>query len=487
MEAGINYIRNRIPASLVKLWKTRDELSFAQIRVSHFPYMLPLCIILTLLDQRNTYFTPSGTFLGSDTSTIVYAAYTLGTLFVLFFCMKKLIGGLRILSSIAVAGFALWLLLPEGDTKTVAMLVFQFAIGGCAVYATYAHVFVLNNAERLFSIFIVTLNYGIFVFLEQNGINNLFLSAIVPGVLVLIFAVCTFLFKLNTFPDNSPEVAITPPRSIYIVLVCPFAFFTLNVFGEAIINTGTGAADMRGVGAVIAAFLAVIVQFGLRRSVWHMLNLFLIFTMTGIMLAALPLSFEMRSIGNLLFGIGDGFGYIMTFYIVGFIKKYRNDKFFWRITLATMGELLFAIVATDIVSRFFPGAMPAVAIGFSFLFLFVFQFISPVLQRNVFASDWIDEFLKPDMSLVMKKVKQTDEFEGLKLSPREKEVATFLLQGMTFRQISGVLGISESTVNGYSGTLYKKLGINSRAELFIRFGVTNGNGDKSKQPPTLKK
>lgn len=483
MEATINYIRNLIPTSLGRLWRTRDELSFAQIRASRLSYMLPLCIILTLLDQRNTYFTPNGTFLGSDTSTIVYAAYTLGTLFVLLFFMKKLLGGLKILSVIAVAGFALWLLLPEGDAKTVAMLVFQFGIGGCAIYSTYAHVFVLNNAERLFSIFLVTLNYGLFVFLQQNGINNLFLSAIMPGVLVLVFVVCAFSFRASVFPDNSPEASITPPKSIYTVLACPFAFFTLNVFGEAIVNNGAGSADMRGVGAIIAVFLAGIIQFGLRRSVWHMLNLFLIFTMTGIILAALPLSSQARSIGNLLFGIGDGFGYIMTFYIIGVVKKYRNDTFFWRITLATMCELFFAIIATDIVSRFFPSAMSAVAAGFALLFLFIFQFLSPVLQRNVFASDWIDDFLKPDMSQMMKKLEQEDAFEGLKLSPREKEVATLLLQGMTFRQISVVLGISESTVNGYSGTLFKKLGINSRAELFIRFGITNGNGNKPKKPP----
>ena len=64
-----------------------------------------------------------------------------------------------------------------------------------------------------------------------------------------------------------------------------------------------------------------------------------------------------------------------------------------------------------------------------------------------------------------------DEYEALKLSPREKEVAVLLIQGMTMRQAALELDISEKTVNGYCKTLYKKLGINSRTELFVRFGL----------------
>jgi len=68
-----------------------------------------------------------------------------------------------------------------------------------------------------------------------------------------------------------------------------------------------------------------------------------------------------------------------------------------------------------------------------------------------------------------------DRFEHLGLSPREKEVCARLLIGRTLRQISGDLSIAESTVHGYCGSLYKKLGINSRTELFVRFGVTGSD------------
>ncbi len=55
------------------------------------------------------------------------------------------------------------------------------------------------------------------------------------------------------------------------------------------------------------------------------------------------------------------------------------------------------------------------------------------------------------------------------LTHRQKQVAALLLAAKTRRQIAGELKLSESTVKMHVGELYKKLGINSRAELFLRF------------------
>jgi DNA-binding CsgD family transcriptional regulator len=93
------------------------------------------------------------------------------------------------------------------------------------------------------------------------------------------------------------------------------------------------------------------------------------------------------------------------------------------------------------------------------------------------------------MAIIEKKIESRgepprSEFDGFGLSPREKDVAVRLLRGYTYRQISAELGIAESTVNGYSGSLYKKLGINSRSELFIRFGVAGEDKSARIQPPS---
>jgi DNA-binding CsgD family transcriptional regulator len=51
------------------------------------------------------------------------------------------------------------------------------------------------------------------------------------------------------------------------------------------------------------------------------------------------------------------------------------------------------------------------------------------------------------------------------LSERERQVASLLLQGKTYRTIAGELSISENTVKYYVKNIYSKFGIQSRAEL----------------------
>jgi DNA-binding CsgD family transcriptional regulator len=54
------------------------------------------------------------------------------------------------------------------------------------------------------------------------------------------------------------------------------------------------------------------------------------------------------------------------------------------------------------------------------------------------------------------------------LSPRERETFTLLLTNASEKQIAARLGLSRYTVHGYIKTIYKKLGVTSRAELMAR-------------------
>ena len=55
------------------------------------------------------------------------------------------------------------------------------------------------------------------------------------------------------------------------------------------------------------------------------------------------------------------------------------------------------------------------------------------------------------------------------LTPREKETYLLLLKGYTLKEVAEQLGIKYSTVNTYMTALYKKLFVNSRAELIINY------------------
>jgi DNA-binding NarL/FixJ family response regulator len=52
-----------------------------------------------------------------------------------------------------------------------------------------------------------------------------------------------------------------------------------------------------------------------------------------------------------------------------------------------------------------------------------------------------------------------------KLTPREEEVAVLVARGLTNRQISTTLGISERTAGNHVGRILRKLGLRSRTQI----------------------
>ena len=61
------------------------------------------------------------------------------------------------------------------------------------------------------------------------------------------------------------------------------------------------------------------------------------------------------------------------------------------------------------------------------------------------------------------------DFESLNLTQREMEILNLLLNGTAPKEIAYNLKISSPTVNFHTTNLYRKLGIQSRAELFAKF------------------
>jgi len=54
------------------------------------------------------------------------------------------------------------------------------------------------------------------------------------------------------------------------------------------------------------------------------------------------------------------------------------------------------------------------------------------------------------------------------LTPREQETFFLFLDGHTMKETACLMGVSISTINTYSNSIYRKLKVNSRAQLIIR-------------------
>lgn len=63
----------------------------------------------------------------------------------------------------------------------------------------------------------------------------------------------------------------------------------------------------------------------------------------------------------------------------------------------------------------------------------------------------------------------TEGEQTLGLTPRELDVFRLLLEGYTLQETANQLGVKYSTANTHMTAIYKKLDVNSRAELIIRY------------------
>jgi DNA-binding CsgD family transcriptional regulator len=70
------------------------------------------------------------------------------------------------------------------------------------------------------------------------------------------------------------------------------------------------------------------------------------------------------------------------------------------------------------------------------------------------------------------------------LSERESQLLTLVASGMTNRQVSRTMSISEGTVKVYLSKLFRKTGARNRYQLAL-FGIRNMSGSTDAAPLTM--
>ena len=169
-------------------------------------------------------------------------------------------------------------------------------------------------------------------------------------------------------------------------------------------------------------------------------------------------------------------GFLITFYLVGCVTNkfcdFRMHKCLVLLCMAVIGILYAGIDVLHMTML-----TQSIAVITAAVLFVVFLLLSPAFSQYLFFANWSKEFRQINMSSLAQDPPQIDtagqnkmpSLDDTNLSPREKQVVLLLLQGMTLRQVAPELGLTVSTVSTYSKSIYKKLGINSRAELFLLF------------------
>ncbi len=460
--------RSSLPASLVALRRSKDNINIRNVRSCHLKYMLIFPLAPVFANMQGALFSESVQLFTLDAMTLMGSAYCIGAgVLFAFTRTRNMAFFARLTALVTAAAFAVWLLMPESLFSLIMALVFTFGLGGCAACAAFAYTFILNNAERLLGAAAISLFFALSQLDAGLSLLSGYFGRIYLAALILGTAICLSLYKKEDFiaVEARPRASMNP--AIKLTLYFFVAHYFVEIFYTYLPGSSSAAAQVaNGSVGIFVVFLAVTLQLVTRRSVWNMCNIFFIAMLLTYGLYFMPEGSALRSLARYIHGF-EQMGYIAAYYLLGCVFKKHGDFRLFKLCLVIILPVsMLSYLIPGAISAYTPDSLPLAATLTTAAVFIGFILLSPAYSKHLFAADWSDAFRSVDMTEAVRKVEESDLLEDLKLTPREKEVAALLLLGKDAKQISTDLTISVHTANFHIKNLYRKLGINKRSELF---------------------
>lgn len=466
-------IRNWISSRQILLRK-QETLWLRNIRAGYLQYFFAFPLAMILINIQQHIWAGDTPIYGFPATTVLFLIFAVSAGGTLIFITPKSITALsKVSAALAVAGLFPWLFLRPGVPALVCASIFMAGLGGCLSSGSLSFVFFLNNAERFWGSAFMLLLIGLVNLGASLVLSNPFFRKSLAVLLTTGLCACMLLSRT----EDCAKGAKAPPKrfepSIYLALFIVFSYFAIRILNFHIpAFEQQSATEAWGVLTLLPVLLCILLQAGFKYSIWTMCNVFFITSITSYALwyAGLPKA-------AYLFARMDDVGLFVSFYLIGSVTNkfcsFRTHKLLMLLCMAMIG-ILFVI--SDLLAR--TAFVHIVAVVVCATLFALFLLLSPAFSRHLFFSDWSEEFRKLHMTDSIHKAEQKDppgklhppSLDDTNLSFREKQVVLLLLRGLTLRQVAPELGITFSTVSTYSKTIYRKLGINSRAELFLLFG-----------------
>jgi DNA-binding CsgD family transcriptional regulator len=470
-------VTQRFGAAFTGLWRKREGMTLRSIRPAMIVYMLAYPAELILYHIGQSYMAVETKLLGVAAFTPMYIGHIIFSLVIMLLWSDRFKHLVHISVAVFALGFLPWLFLPEGTPRLVCAIVAWTGLGGCVTSARCGFAFVSNNAERMAGLMMMFATTCVFAFLQAFAISGVALTYIIPILVAATLVFCLLKFKEADF-DVKDEATPSDSKGLYWAFVYFTAYFAINGYACELYTEGSqDALVLLAIGktACILIFFAIMVWW--KRSVWHIWNIFFVFCVILGVLVVLEPQFVASVFvpKNLLVGLCE-LGWPAALYMLACAQ--RRFASYRLLKQCTVVFVLLAPVTTlsdDFANALFPGAIPQITLVYILVVVIGILILSPFSYKYLFSVNWLSDLTKDDMEPWHEKVEQADRFEGYGLTPREKQVLALLLSGSTLRQITGRLGIAQGTVNTHADRIYKKIGVNSKAELFVKFGATETN------------
>ncbi len=473
------YLSN-LTSSLQNLWSAQEMLAPRNIRKRNLPYFFAFPVAMAFINIQDYVIDDGWRAFGLANSTLTFISFALGAMVMFAFSKERNIALISKISAlITMAGFLPWLFLPGGYPSLVCSIVFMAGVGGCLSSSSFSFVFMLNNTERFFGSTMIVLFIGLIELLDGYVRIPRVVQLILITLMLMVLCLCMFLSKSGDYNGKGNKEVKKLDPSIWLVFFIFFSYFAIRITGFYASAFQRPANSFLWGGLALCIIVSfVIIQVLFKRTIWTLCNVFFI---TSI-LSHLMWYVDLPKAAYLFSEIKE-LGLMITFFLLGCVTNkfcnFRIHKYLVLISMAGVGVLYLGI---DLLHEVMP--TEAIAVVTSSVLFILFLMLSPAFSQYLFFADWSKEFRLICMSSEIgtgsiRKIQKDGipieeqrmpSLDDTRLSPREKQVVCLLLQGMTLRQVAPELGLTPATVATYSKTIYKKLGINSRAELFIMFG-----------------
>lgn len=503
-------MRDRLGAIITGIFRTRDELSLRNLRGGLWPLLLvfPLTVIIGDL----CYFDLNISVAGFESYELMLFPLGLGWLVLAWTPKRLVIPFLRAGAIISAVLLVSRLLMPAGITAGATMLglsmAFQFFNGLCAACAFSLFCFELNNVERLFGMALIQFYYGFYytiwrAFPAVQAAGKTWGSAVVMAFYLVVVFLSARIFRSFTFrsltvgslssgSSGSDSPGSDSPRHEglldmdsdgkdsavpFIIGLDIIYYIIMSMINYIEWAENSVSSSAFGLGAFLAIAFVIVIQVLGNRSAMYIWLLFLALSLLGlgVLLYDSPAAFFS---GSFAYGLGDGLGYIIIYYIgSAAVKQSKSYKMFRLYCIKFFGEYFIISGIFSLLFRSFDAPYKVLAFAvmlimgsFSLLFM-------PLMQKKLFETDWTDGLFLQDMeeySDSLSEVKAIDAKNKLNLTSREQELFTLLFEDKTPKEIAYTLKVSYDTIRFHQKNLYRKLGIRSRTELFVKY-LPGGN------------
>jgi len=457
-------------SAITKIFQIRDELSFRNIRGKLLPYLLifPLSVVMGNL----RYYDHSIALAGFRSSELTFFLLGLGWLIIALTPKSMIVKFLRLATVISALLLPFLILMPIGFWWFTLYMTFKFFNGLCAACTFFFFCFLLNNIERLFGMALIQFYYGIYyaawsIFPAFHTTSETWGGIIVTAFfLVVVFSCGRKQPEINTDSDGTGSGVqfVIGLHIVFYMIVCMVNYIE---WGESSLS-----ALAFGLGTFISVGLVVIIQLLIGRSALYLWLMFLVFSLLGLGTLLYDTHITIIS-GSFAYGLGDGLGYIVICYMcAGAIKRSKSLRMFRLYCLMFFVEYFVISGLFSLYFNYFDSPNKFLAFGVVLVLVSVSLLLMPFMQKRLFDADWTDGLYLRDMeeySLPFAQTEAINAQNNLDLTPREEEIFTMLLSGKAPKEIAYTLKISYYTVLFHQKNLYRKLGIQSRAELFARY------------------